>query len=165
MKQWHLLQFKPNSHRLAVRNLQRQGFETFLPLQEITRHKGSRFTIDLRPLFPGYMFVGAELDAAPWRAVNSTIGVTRLVSFADNYKPLPLNLISNLMLHCDEEGKILPPKTLDAGDSVEVLNGPFANFVATVEKIDAQQRVWVLMEFMGQSTRMHIAPDEVQLAP
>ena len=164
MKQWHLVQFKPNSHHLAVRNLQRQGFETFLPLQEITSRKHSCFTVDLRPLFPGYMFVGFEFDAAPWRTINSTIGVSRLVSFANNYKPLPLNLISSLMFRCDEEGKLLPPKTLNAGDSVEVLNGPFANFVATVEKIDAQQRVWVLMEFMGQSTRMHVAPDNVQLA-
>ena len=164
MKQWHLVQFKPNSHRLAVRNLQRQGFETFLPLQEITRLKASRFTVNLRPLFPGYMFVGFEFDAAPWRTINSTLGVSRLVSFANNYKPLPPNLISSLMFRCDEGGKLLPPKSLNAGDSVEVLKGPFANFVATVEKIDAQKRVWVLMEFMGQSRRMHVAPDNVRLA-
>ncbi|MDC0634586.1 transcriptional activator RfaH, partial [Planktomarina sp.] len=44
MKEWYLVKFKPNSHRLAMRNLQRQGFETFLPLQKITRHKASRFT-------------------------------------------------------------------------------------------------------------------------
>ena len=163
MKQWHLIQFKPNSHRLAVRNLQRQGFETFLPLQENTRRKASRFTVDVRPLFPGYMFVGVELDSAPWRAINSTIGVSRMVSFADIYKPMPINLISSLMLRCDEEGKFLPPETLNTGDGVEVLAGPFANFVATVEKIDARKRVWVLMEFMGQSTRMQIAPDNVQL--
>ncbi|MDE1132066.1 MAG: transcriptional activator RfaH [Ascidiaceihabitans sp.] len=165
MKQWHLIQFKPNSHRMAVLNLKRQGFETFLPLQEITRRKASRFAADLKPLFPGYMFVGVALGTAPWRKINSTFGVTRLVSFADNYKPLPQELICNLKLRCDEEGKLLPPKTLNAGDSVEVLHGPFANFVATVEKIDAQQRVWVLMEFMGQSTKMHLAPDNVQIAP
>jgi transcriptional antiterminator RfaH len=164
MKQWHIVQFKPNSHHLAVWNLQRQGFATFLPLQEIPRHKASRFTVDLRPLFPGYMFVGVELDAAPWRAINSTIGVSRLVNFADNYKPLPLNLISSLMLRCDEEGKILPSKTLNAGDSVEVLNGPFANFVATVEKIDAQQRVWILMEFMGRGTRIKVQREQLKLS-
>ena len=164
MKQWHLVQFKPNSHRLALANLQRQGFETFLPLQEITRRKASCFTVDLRPLFPGYMFVGVELNATPWLTINSTIGISRLVSFANNYKPLPLNLISSLMFRCDEGGKLLPSKTLNAGDSVEVLTGPFANFVATVEKIDTQQRVLVLMEFMGQSTRMHVAPDNVRLA-
>ena len=164
MKQGHLLQFKSNSHRLAVRNLKRQGFETFLPLQEITRHKGSRFTVDLRPLFPGYMFVGVELEVAPWRTINSTIGVSRLVSFANNYKPLPLNFISSLMLRCNEEGKLLPPKTLNAGDSVEVVNGPFVNFVATIEKIDAQQRVWILMELMGRGTRVKVQQEQLKLS-
>ena len=163
MKQWYLVQFKPNAHRVAVRNLQRQGFETFLPLQEITRRKVSRLTVGLRPLFPGYMFVGVDVGEAPWNTINSTIGVSRLVSFADNYKPLPLSLVSSLMLRCDEEGKLLPPKTLNDGDRVEVLAGPFANFVATVEELDAQQRVWVLLEFMGQSTKMHTVPENVKL--
>ena len=164
MKHWYLVQYKPNSHRLAVRNLQRQGFETFLPLQENTLRKATHFSVDLRPLFPGYMFVGVELNAIPWRAINSTIGVSRLVSLANNYKPLPINLISSLMLRCDKNGKLLPPKTLNVGDGVEVLTGPFADFVATVEKIDAQRRIWVLMEFMGQNTRMQISPDNLRLA-
>ena len=98
--------------------------------------------------------MSVELDAAPWLTINSTIGVSQLVNFSYNYKSLPLNLISSVMLSCEKEGKILPPKTLNTGDSVEVLNGPFANFVATVEKIDVQKRVWVLMEFMGRDTRM-----------
>ena len=37
MDHWHFIQFKPNSHRLAERNLRWQGFETFLPMQQITR--------------------------------------------------------------------------------------------------------------------------------
>ena len=81
VKLWHLIQFKPNAHRLAQRNLKRQDFEVFLPMQEITRRKASRFVSDLRPLFPGYMFVGVDSRAAPWRTINSTIGVSRLVSF------------------------------------------------------------------------------------
>ena len=164
MKQWYLVQLKPNSFRLAERNLQRQGFETFLPLQEISRRKNSRFTADFRPLFPGYMFVCFEINAPLWHKINSTIGVSRLVTFANQYKPIPLNLISNLMLRCNKEGKLLPPKKLNTGDSIKILNGPFANFVTSVERIDARQRIWVLMEFMGQRTKMQIAPDNVQLA-
>ena len=34
---WYVVQFKPNSHKIALRNLQRQGFETFLPMHEVTR--------------------------------------------------------------------------------------------------------------------------------
>ena len=164
MKQWYLVQFKPNSHRLAEKNLNRQGFETFLPMQEISRRKASRFVADLRPLFPGYMFVNVDEEVAPWRRINGTLGVSKLVSFNSTLKALPLQLVSNLMQRCDTEGKLLPAKTLSSGDHVEVLTGPFANFVATVERIDAKERVWILMDFMGQSTRIRIAPDQIQLA-
>ena len=164
MKLWYLIQFKPNAHRLAQRNLKRQDFEVFLPTQEITRRKASRFVSELRPLFPGYMFVGVDSRAAPWRTINSTIGVSRLVSFDGIPKPLPLPLISSLMSRCDASGTLLPPKTLNVGDAVDVLSGPFANLVATVEKVDAQQRVWLLMEFMGQDARVNVTADQVQVS-
>tara|TARA_Y100000385_G_scaffold275852_1_gene320795 strand:- start:302 stop:799 length:498 start_codon:yes stop_codon:yes gene_type:complete len=163
MNHWYLIQFKPNSHRLAERNLHRQGFETFLPMQKITRRKASRFVSDLKPLFPGYKFVSVNTALAPWRTINSTIGVSRLVSFEGKPMPLPLQLISGLMLRCDASGVLLPPKSLKEGDSVEMLTGPFANFIATVDTIDPDQRIWVLMDFMGQKTRMQVTADQLQL--
>ena len=164
MKHWYLIQFKPNSYRLAERNLHRQGFETFLPMQKITRRKASRFVSDLKPLFPGYMFVRVNSDLAPWRTINSTIGVSKLVSFEGKPKPLSLQLISGLMLRCDASGILLPPKSLSEGDSVEMLTGPFANFIATVDTIDPEQRIWVLLDFMGQKTRMQVTADQLQIA-
>ena len=56
-KEWFILQFKPNSQHQAVKNLNRQGFETFLPLHNTTSRKLSRFINASKPLFPGYMFV------------------------------------------------------------------------------------------------------------
>ena len=97
MNQWYLIQFKPNSHRLAERNLHRQGINTFLPMQKITRRKASRFVSDLKPLFSVYMFVSVNSEQAPWRSINSTIGVSRLVSFEGKLKPLPIQLICNGM--------------------------------------------------------------------
>ena len=150
MKNWYLIQFKPNSHRLAERNLRRQGFETFLPMQKITRRKTSRFVNELKPLFPGYMFVSFNLEPAPWRTLNSTIGVSSLVSFGANQHHSPLQLISGLMRRCDASGVLLPPNRLSEGDRVKMLSGTFANFIATVDTIDPEQRIWVLIDFMGQ---------------
>ena len=164
MNHWYLIQFKPNSHRLAERNLHLQGFEVFLPMQKITHRKASRFVSDLKPLFPGYMFVSVNSDLALWRTINSTIGVSKLVSFEGKPKPLPLQLISGLILRCDASGTLLPPKSLSEGDSVEILTGPFANFSATVDTIDPEQRIWVLMDLMGQKTRMQVSADQLQLA-
>ena len=164
MNHWYLIQFKPNSHRLAERNLHQQEFETFLPMQKTTRRKASRFLTDLKPLFPGYMFVRVNTELAPWRRINNTIGVSRLVSFDGKPKPLPLQLVSGLMLRCDTSGSLLSPKSLSKGDSVEMLAGPFANFIATVDTIDSEQRIWVLMDLMGQKTRMQVTTDQLQLA-
>lgn len=133
-------------------------------MQKITRRKASRFVSDLKPLFPGYMFVSVNTELAPWRAINSTIGVSRLVSFEGRPKPLPLQLISGLMLRCDVSGVLPPPKSLSQGDHVEMLAGPFANFIATVDTIDPEQRIWVLMDFMGQKTRIQVIADQLQLA-
>ena len=163
MNGWYLVQFKSNSYRIAKSNLNRQGFETFLPMQKTTHRKASRFVNDFKPLFPGYMFVSVNSQLAPWRTINSTFGVCRLVSFEGKPKPLPGQLVSGLMLRCDTAGKILPPKTLSEGDSVELLTGPFANFIATVDTIDPERRIWVLIDLLGRPTRMQVALDQLQL--
>ncbi len=49
-----------------------------------------------------------------------------------------------------------PTQKFEQGDSVEMLTGPFANFIATVDTIDPEQRIWVLMDFMGHKTRMQV---------
>ena len=160
---WFLAQFKPNSHKIAERNLRRQNFQTFLPLHEETKRKAGRFTTTLRPLFTGYLFVGFDASKGGWGAVNSTYGITRLVSFGDDPRPVPQDLISGLMQRCDDGGKLLPSRILKTGDTVEISGGPFAEFVATVENVDPNQRVWVLLELMGRTTRVAIHPDALKL--
>ena len=162
LKKWFLLQFKPNSHRLAERNLHRQGFESFLPLHEVTKHKYNRYVSDLRPLFPGYMFVAFDPESGPWRQINCTVGVSKLVSFEHQPTPIPLDLISGLMGRCSSDGKLLPPNQLNKGDAVQLLTGPFANYVAKVETIDADQRVWVLMELMGRVTPISVEINQLK---
>ena len=160
LKKWFILQFKPNSHRLAKLNLHRQGFKSFLPMHEYTKFKYNRYVSNLRPLFPGYMFVAFNPESGPWKQINCTTGVSKLVSFGNQPKPVPLDLMSGLMSRCDADGKLLPSKRLNKGDTVEILMGPFANYIAKVETIDADQRVWVLMELMGQLTRISIDPNQ-----
>jgi len=159
---WFLAQFKPNCHKIAERNLRRQDFQTFLPLHEETKRKSGQFTTTVRPLFMGYLFVAIDASKGGWRAINSTYGITRLVSFGEDPQPVPLDLISRLMLRCDEGGKLLPPRILKPGDAVESSGGPFAELVATIEKVDPDQRVWVLLDLMGRTTRMAVHPDALR---
>lgn len=151
---WFLAQYKPNSHKIALRNLARQGFGTFLPMQEETRRVRGRFAVQMRPLFPGYLFVAFNAAKSGYHAVNATYGVTRLVSPGSVPAPVPRDLVRQLVLRCDSDGRLVPPEMLQPGDYVTLTKGPFTDFVATVESIEPDRRVWVLMSLMGAQTRV-----------
>lgn len=84
------------------------------------------------------------------------------MSFGTDPAPVPLDIILGLMLRCDAQGKLIPPKLLNPGDQVAMTHGPFADFVAEVEKVDPDRRVWVLMDLMGSQTRVAVGADQVR---
>ena len=161
-KDWFTLQFKANSHNQAIKNLNQQGFETFLPLHETTSHKVTRFTNTTKPLFPGYMFVTFNRAETEWHKINNTFGVSRLVTFNYTLKSLPSKFIENLMMRCDLSGKLLPVKQFKKGDQVKITKRPFANFIAKIEKYETDQRIWILMDLMGRKTLIQTPSSTLQ---
>jgi len=163
-KEWFILQFKSNSHHIAVKNLNRQGFETFLPLHNTTSRRTSRFINTSKPLFPGYMFIKFDRAESVWHKINSTYGVSRLITFNSILKSIPTIFVDHLMKRYDLSGKLIPIQKLKKGDHVTVLKGPFANFIATVEKYEADQRIWILMNLMGRKTKIQTPSDNLTLS-
>jgi len=161
---WYVAQLKPNAQGLASTNLRRQGFEVFDPVRRVTRRAGGAFQAALRPLFPGYIFVGAAGEAPPLSRINATRGVGRLVSFGAAPSPLPAQLVAGLRARCDGAGVLGEMDTLGAGDRVRLLSGPFADYVARVETLDAGQRLWAVLDAARNSTRVHISASEVEPA-
>ena len=162
-KEWFILQFKSNSHHQAVKNLTRQGFETFLPLHDTTSRKLSRFINTSKPLFPGYMFIRFDRAESEWHKINNTYGVSRLITFNSILKSIPTIFVDSLMKRYDLSGKLLPIKKLKKGDQVTLLSGPFANFIATVEKYEADHRIWILMDLMGRKTKIQTVAESLKL--
>lgn len=152
--QWFLAQLKPNSAKIAQRNLARQGFETFLPLEEATQQRNGAFVTTHRPVFPGYIFVAVSAAQGAWRTINSTQGITRLVSFGRDPAVVPQGLIEALQARCDASGNLALGSGLSSGDTVSFATGPFVDFVGEVERIDSKQRVWVLLELLGGPARV-----------
>jgi transcriptional antiterminator RfaH len=159
---WFLAQLKPNCATIAERNLIRQGFTTFLPREETTQQRNGKFITATRPLFPGYIFVALNVLRGPWRSVNSTYGVTRLVSFGAAPASVPQDFVAQLQRRCDASGKLLPPAALEPGDLVTVTKGPFANVIAEILHVTPDQRVWLLMDIMGAKARVVVEHDMLQ---
>ena len=152
---WFLAQIKPNCQNVAKRNLQRQGFNVFAPMERITRRQSDRFVGAKQLLFPGYIFVGFEKDLSPWRSINSTYGVNRLVSFRSGEpEQVPNSLITGLKSRCGDDDVICPELDLTPGSKVRFTSGPFADFVASIETIEPNQRAWILMDMKGSTLRM-----------
>lgn len=161
---WYLAQFKPNCHHMAKRNLDQQGFRTFLPLQEETRRWRGRFMTKKRPFFPGYIFVAFDIQKSAWQAVRSTQGITRLVSFGTEPTQVPTQVVSRLMLRCDCDGHLLPPKILKKGEAITLTKGPFAGFAATIESMAPERRIWLLLEIMGRPMRVSASASDFRAA-
>ena len=161
-KEWFVIQFKPNSHYQAKKNLNRQGFKTFLPLHDTTSRKASRFVKSTKPLFPGYMFVSFNKTEDKWHKIKNTYGVSRLITFNSSLKSIPSTFVDNLMKRYDSSGKLIPILKMKKGDKVAILEGPFANFIATVEKYESEQRIWLLMDLMGRKAKIQTPLNALQ---
>lgn len=149
---WYLLKVKPCSYDIAIKNLSRQGFETFAPLSKVTKNKSNRYVESFQPLFSGYIFVYFALINRNWQKINNTFGVSKLINFNGKYKPLPLNLIEALRERCNKNNVFIPHNDFKKGDKVQFINGPFVNFIAEVNSMSNEKRIWVLLDIMNRKT-------------
>ena len=164
---WYLVQCKPNAAQIAVRNLENQSFGTFLPLQEITKRKGKIFQQQIRPLFPGYLFVQIAPDQGPWRQVNSTRGVAHLIRLGAEPSVVPNEIVEALMARCNQRNILrqtseTQSSQLHAGNKAQVTRGPFSGFIATISDIEPNNRINILIEILGQTTKVAINADALQ---
>lgn len=160
---WFLAQLKPNGLSRARLNLNRQGFNVFAPHRNVTERRGGRLIAARKPLFPGYLFVEVAQDAGAWRSINSTYGVSRLVAL-DQRGPaeVPSGLVAALRARCDAEECIQAPEVLRPGDRIRVVEGPFARMVTQIETVDAKDRIFVLLDLMGQKVRTEVKARSVE---
>ena len=164
---WYLVQCKPNAAQIAIRNLENQSFGTFLPLQEITKRKGKIFQRQIRPLFPGYLFVQIYPSQGPWRQVNSTRGVSRLVRLGAEPSLVPNEIVEALIERCDNQSILrqtseTQSSQFHASNQARVTQGPFSGFIATISDIAPGNRINILIEILGQTTKVAINADALQ---
>ncbi|AUX69616.1 hypothetical protein CHX26_09015 [Porphyrobacter sp. HT-58-2] len=164
MTDWFLAQVKPSADHIARRNLERQGFQTFQPLEKRTIVRRGRFADQLRPFFSGYMFVSHPAQVAPWSLVNSTYGVSRLVKFGDRPAPVPDSVINELRAACDDAGIIATAPQVSVGALVEVTSGAFTNLVGYVERLTPEQRAMVLLDIIGKHTKVTLPLTQLRVA-
>ena len=160
VKKWLIVQIKPNSYDLAIRNLERQGFETFLPKMKATIKKENKFINKDVLVFPGYAFIGINKQNSYWTKINSTYGVSKLLSFNNKPYEIPFDLVVALKNKYDDNINPIINKNLKKGDTIKFNNGPFADFVANIESVNAKNRIYALLKVMGGHRKLEINLEE-----
>jgi transcriptional antiterminator RfaH len=148
-ERWFLVHTLPHGERKAELHLGAQGFRAYLPqIQKTIRHARQLRTVRA-PLFPRYMFLILDLGRDRWLSVRSTVGVSSLFTCEDRPVPVPNGIVEALIGRTDEANLTRFDAGLTTGQRVRILSGPFADFVGTIERLDAAGRVRVLIYLMG----------------
>ena len=155
-KKWYIAQIKPNSYDTAIPNLERQGFETFLPKMEITQRKENKFLVKDVFVFPGYMFVCFNPHNITWTKINSTYGVSKILAFNNRPCQISSDLILELKNRYEINSNPMQKEKLQKGDAIKFHTGPFADLIAKVESVDEKNRIWILLEAMGGYQRLKL---------
>jgi transcription termination/antitermination protein NusG len=156
--------------RTTTLNMEDYIFQIEVPQHEVTEIKqGKRQKVNEKVL-PGYILVRMELTDESWAAVRNTPGVTGFVGLLNKPSPLSLDEVANLLApepeeqaKAKEQAKAAAPAVdFEVGESVTVMDGPFATLPATVNEINAeQQKLKVLVSIFGRETPVELSFNQV----
>jgi transcription elongation factor/antiterminator RfaH len=152
---WYLVHTKPRQEDVALANLQRQGYECYLPQMRIERIRRRKAEIATEPMFPRYLFI--QLDSSDqgksWSPIRSTLGVSQLVHFGARAAKVDDTLVELLR----QREQAMPLDAMfHSGDSVVITDGPFAGIEAIYQTADADRRAFILLEILSKPVSMQI---------
>jgi len=153
-------------NRIQSLNMEDYIFQIEVPEEEVMEIKNGQRKQVKRNIYPGYVLVRLDLTDESWSAVRNTPGVTGFVGNA--HHPSPLSL--------DEVEKILAPRPkkasdkldirvvdFEVGESVTVMDGPFATLPASISEIMPEQaKLKVLVSIFGRETPVELSFNQVQ---
>ncbi|MCL2162636.1 MAG: transcription/translation regulatory transformer protein RfaH [Betaproteobacteria bacterium] len=154
---WYLIHTKPRLEKYALENLERQGYECYLPLYPAERMRRRKLTVTDSPLFPRYLFIrlGQEDSGKSWAPLRSTRGVSRLVHFGQQPAQVDDALIT-LLKSREQSLQSVPERMFNRGDPVQIADGPFADIEAIYQIPDGERRALVLIEILNKPVSLRV---------
>lgn len=159
--------------RVTSLNMEDYIFAVEVPQEEVAEIKNGQRRLVKRNRFPGYVLVRMELTDESWAAVRHTPAVTGFVGHS--HQPLPLSLdeverwLAPEFKTPEQKGDQQQQKTsvdvvdFEVGDSVMVVDGPFATLHATINEINPDsQKIKGLVEIFGRETPVELSFNQIQ---
>ena len=154
--------------RISSLNMEDFIYQIEVPVHMVTEIKGGKRQQVSEKVLPGYILVRMDLTDESWAVVRNTPGVTGFVGLSSRPSPLQLGEVASLLAPEPEPGtkqaEAARTSTVefDVGESVTVMDGPFATLPATVNEINPDtQKLKVLVSIFGRETPVELSFDQV----
>jgi transcriptional antiterminator NusG len=154
--------------RIQSLNMEDYIFQIEVPVHQVTEIKGGKRQQVSEKVLPGYILVRMDLTDESWAVVRNTPGVTGFVGLSSRPSPLQLREVADLLAPEPEPGakpaeaaRAATPD-FEIGESVTVMDGPFATLPATVNEVNPDtQKLKVLVSIFGRETPVELSFDQV----
>ena len=153
--------------RIQSLNMEDYIFQIEVPVHQVMEIKGGKRQQVSEKVLPGYILVRMDLTDESWAVVRNTPGVTGFVGLSSRPSPLSLGEVAALLAPEPEETAAKAEVTRTAvefsvGESVTVMDGPFATLPATVNEVNPDtQKLKVLVSIFGRETPVELSFDQV----
>jgi transcriptional antiterminator NusG len=159
--------------RIQSLNMEDYIFQIEVPVHQVTEIKGGKRQQVSEKVLPGYILVRMDLTDESWAVVRNTPGVTGFVGLSSRPSPLQLGEVASLLAPEPEPGTpaaataaaaraAAASPEYEVGESVTVMDGPFATLPATVNEINPDtQKLKVLVSIFGRETPVELSFDQV----
>jgi transcription termination/antitermination protein NusG len=154
--------------RISSLNMEDYIYQIEVPVHQVTEIKGGKRQQVSEKVLPGYILVRMELTDESWAVVRNTPGVTGFVGLSSRPSPLQLGEVAGLLAPEPEptakqaEAARTATPEYEVGESVTVMDGPFATLPATVNEINPEaQKLKVLVSIFGRETPVELSFDQV----
>jgi transcriptional antiterminator NusG len=150
--------------RVKTMNLEDEIKEILIPTEMVAEIKGGKSRVSAKRFYPGYILIRMKLTDTSWQVVRSTPGVFGFVGEKNRPIPLEEKEIENILQQM-EVGvkKVRPALEFAEGETVRVLEGPFANFIGTVDEISPKKEsLRVMINILGRNTPVELGITQVE---
>jgi transcription elongation factor/antiterminator RfaH len=149
-ERWFLVHTLPRNEIRAEMHLSLQGFRVFFPRILKTIRHARKLRTGPAPFFPRYLFIALNLKRDRWLSVRSTLGVSALLTTGDGRPvPVPVGIVEGLIERFGNTNPVGSQEELTQGQRVQILSGPLAGLVGSLDRLDEKGRVRVLLEIMN----------------
>ena len=167
---WYVLNVRPGyensvkealTQRVEATEMEDRFAEILVPMQKKIVVKGGKQNIKEEKIYPGYVLIKMLLDEQSWTLLSGTDGIRGFVKTDKTPRPLPEKEVKAIMQYMELEQPAYQA-SFSVGEAVKIIEGPFADFIGSVNEIDDQKgKVKVMVSFLGREAPVELEFSQV----